>query len=244
MKRTGSGWLLVLLAVPACSLSTADLAGQAPKSRAQRLELQAQKYEREAEDAEAEAAQWARRAENAATDAGTVNEKVMTAIRKRPVLDWVQAGGRFKRLLKDPAPSQASEVAGAAVAPYVKAELSYTKSQLDYTKAASAWKAEASATEQAMRKLQGYADQYRMSGSSSEAALYAREAETLAKRAEDARTTADKYSTVADRITKAIPTIKKMEGMAAARARWAEQPFPQLQPQELVTVTVAPPLAS
>lgn len=62
-------------AVPACSLSTADLAGQAPKSRAQRqnhnnamrcptlnslhagrLELQAQKYEREAEDAEAEAA--------------------------------------------------------------------------------------------------------------------------------------------------------------------------------------------
>eukprot|EP00439_Symbiodinium_sp_Y106_P053433 s2379_g7.t1 len=232
-----SGWLLVLLAVPACSLSTADLAGQAPKSRAQRLELQAQKYEREAEDAEAEAAQWARRAENAATDAGTVNEKVMTAIRKRPVLDWVQAGGHFKRLLKDPAPSQASEVAGAAVAPYVKAELSYTKSQLDYTKAASAWKAEASATEQAMRKLQGYADQYRMSGSSSEAALYAREAETLAKRAEDARTTADKYSAVADRITKAIPTIKKMEGMAAARARWAEQPFPQLQPQELVTVT-------
>ncbi|CAE7320740.1 TNPO1 [Symbiodinium sp. CCMP2456] len=200
------------VAVPACSLSTADLAGQAPKSRAQRLELQAQKYEREAEDAEAEAAQWARRAENAATDAGTVNEKVMTAIRKRPVLDWVQAGGRFKRLLKDPAPSQASEVAGEAVAPYVKAELSYTKSQLDYTKAASAWKAEASSTEQAMRKLQGYADQYRMSGSSSEAALYAREAETLAKRAEDARTTAEKYSTVADRITKAIPTSDQKDG--------------------------------
>ncbi|CAL1147997.1 unnamed protein product [Cladocopium goreaui] len=52
-----------------------------------------------------------------------------------------------------------------------------------------------------------------------------------------------KYSAVAERISEALPTIKKMEQMAAARAVWVHQPLPVTEPQELVSLTVAPPLA-
>lgn len=54
---------------------------------------------------------------------------------------------------------------------------------------------------------------------------------------------AEKYDTVAERVKKAMPTIERMADMAAARAAWVEQPLPAMEPHELVSVTIAPPVA-
>ncbi|CAJ1360801.1 unnamed protein product, partial [Effrenium voratum] len=253
----------------ASALSTEGVANH-PKTRAERLEAQTLRFEREAAEAEEEAAGWERRAQNAATDAGAVTEQVQSALRKRGVLSWVRESGSFKRMLNSRSSAHASHAAAVAKAPYVKADSSWrfspgadetdfqpatvARTQLPFTNCiaftayglqgpAAAWKAEADATQQAVQRLQGYVDQYRLSGMEQEAATYSKEAEDLAKHAEDATRVAEKYARIAGRITEAIPTIKKMEDMAAAHARWAEQPFPETQPQELVTLTVAPPLA-
>lgn len=189
---------------------------------------QAQHYEKEAERAENEAATWARRAQRAATDAGATEEKVMGAIRRRGVLDWVKQSAHFKRLMTSQSSAHAQVAAEIAAAPYVKAEASYAASEGEYRHAAAAWKAEESSAERAMR-LQGDSK--------------AEEAQDLAKRAQEAGRMSAKYSAVAERISEALPTIKKMEQMAAARAVWVHQPLPVTEPQELVSLTVAPPLA-
>mmetsp|Transcript_90213 Transcript_90213/g.160680 ORF Transcript_90213/g.160680 Transcript_90213/m.160680 type:complete len:243 (-) Transcript_90213:48-776(-) len=232
--------LLQALVLPIAGLLTAD--GKTP-SKIEKIQQQTQKYEKEAEASAAEAAMWARKAYVASTDSGATQEKTNVAIRKRGVADWVAAAGNFKRILNDRTGAHANGPAGAASLPYVKAEMSYTSSQLQYAGAAAAFKVRAQTSQSSVKNLQAYADQYRMMGDPKKAELYAREAEDLAKDAEDAQATADKYDTVVDRIGKALPTIKKMGAMAAARARWAMQPFGGTAPQELVTLTVAPPLA-
>jgi len=232
--------LLHVLVLPAAGLLTAD--GKTP-SKIEKIQQQTAKYNQEAQAAEAEAAMWARKAYVASSDSGSTQEMTNVEIRKRGVADWVKAAGNFKRILNDRTGSYANGPAGASSLPYVKAEMSYAASQLQYAGAAGAFKVRAQTSQDAMKRLQSYADQYRMVGDQKKAELYGREAEDLEKDAEDAQATADKYDTIVDRIGKAIPTIKKMGAMAAARARWAMQPWGNTAPEELVTLTVAPPLA-
>jgi len=204
-----------------------SLESRAP-TKAERLQRQAQRYEKEAERAEVEAAAWAQRAQRAATDAGAVSEKVKSAIRKRGVLDWVKQSGHFKRLMTSQDGAHANVMAELAAAPYVKAEMSYVRSEGEYRHAAAAWQAEEASAMERVARLQ---------------AAKPSEAHQAEQHAKDAARMAAKYSTVADRISEALPTIKKMEKMAAARATWVAQPFPVTEPHELVSVTIAPPLA-
>eukprot|EP00913_Durusdinium_trenchii_P033252 g31129.t1 len=124
------------------------------------------------------------------------------------------------RSSSEPDSAHATLAAKIATAPYVKAEASYLESQKEYQRAAAAWKAKEAEEQQSVDQLQGFVDQFRMSGIESKAATYAAEAESHAKRAEEWR-------------------VRKMEDMAAARATWVEQPLPQTEPHELVSSLTA-----
>jgi len=154
---------------------------------------------------------------------------------------WGHATWEIEKMLTNTAPAKAAAAAAKAAAPFMKAAGEYQKAQTAYDATAQGYVLRIGMDQDAAKKLQTYANQYKLEGNTEMSNTYAGQAALLMKQAENYRDTAVEYHKMATRLHAVINSIQADAGKAGAYAAYPLNPGNSFGPEHVFPFTVAPP---